>query len=50
MCFMFRCADRHTSRIIGAKLRATLVRRSRTTREGHAVTLDQQPMNVTLVK
>lgn len=49
MCFMFRCADRHTSRIIGAKLRATLVRRSRTTREGHSVTLDQQPMNVTLV-
>ena len=46
LCLMFRLADRHTSRIIAARLRATLVRRTRTTREGHAISLEQQPLNV----
>lgn len=44
LCLMFRIADRHTSRIIGARIRATLVSLTRTTREGHVITLDQQPL------
>ena len=47
LCLMFRLADRHTSRIIGARLRATLVIRTRNTREGHTICLEQQPLNVT---
>lgn len=46
LCLMFRIADRHTSRIIGARVRATLVSHARTTREGHVVTLDQQPLHL----
>lgn len=46
LCFMFRLADRHTSRVIGARLRATLVRHTRTTREGHTMTLEQQPLRL----
>lgn len=46
LCLMFRIADRHTSRIIGAQLKATLVCQTRTTREGHVLTLDQQPLQV----
>ena len=46
LCLMFRIADRHTSRIIGARVRATLVSQSRTTREGHVITLDQQPLHL----
>ena len=46
LCLMFRLVDRHTSRIIGAQLRATLVRRTRTTREGNVIFLEQQPLKV----
>ncbi|KAK4026125.1 inward rectifier potassium channel 4 [Daphnia magna] len=46
LSLMFRIADRHTSRIIGARIRATLVSQTRTTREGHVVTLDQQPLRL----
>ncbi len=46
LCLMFRIADRHTSRIIGARVRATLVSQARTTREGHVITLDQQPLHL----
>jgi potassium inwardly-rectifying channel subfamily J len=46
LSLMFRVADRHTSRIIGARVRATLVSQTRTTREGHVVTLDQQPLRI----
>ena len=46
LCLMFRVADRHTSRIIGARIRATLVSQARTTREGHTVTLDPQPLHL----
>ncbi len=38
--------DRHTPRIIGAQVRATLVSHARMTREGHVIILDQQPLNL----
>ena len=46
LCLMFRLVDRHRSRVIGARLRATLVRSTCSTTEGHDISLKHLPLNV----
>ncbi|XP_053592914.1 G protein-activated inward rectifier potassium channel 3 isoform X1 [Microplitis demolitor] len=45
LCFMFRVADMRKSHIIGATVRAQVIR-STTTKEGETLTLNQEELNV----